>query len=300
MECNKKLIVFEAYEHMTQYGYAKLENLKLNCKLSSLYSEINNYICHLSDRAGLRPCSPLLNKLDLTGSALILQKNIDYLARNNRGLISALYDEVKNMPSFLQIVTDNCLTLEVGNILSTYAPRVGKDSLGLRIDLNTESKYATNPHQEFPSFPYSMRGVVVWISLTETNLNTGGIDLVPKSHINGTIPLTGDIDEESIRLKHGDLQYAQKASSMNQDCLDRMNFSPIFSQPGDVYLIDFFTVHRTRAPLPDSLPRLTIQARYYDPYEDFLDWKILSKKQVPIKQPLKTMKLLEEFNSYEK
>lgn len=295
MTHNKNLTTFDTVEAMKECGYIKLYSLDLKDKISDLYSDINTYLCHLARQSSLSACEQLLDETDLIESSSILQNNIDYISRNNRTLIAALYDEVKNMPSFLQIVTDKYLKLEVGKILSSSSPRVGKDSLGMRIDLNSESKYATNPHQEFPSFPYSMRGVVVWISLTETNLETGGIDLVPKSHINGVIPLTGDWEEETRRLKMGDFQYAQKSSSMSQDCLEKMNFLPIFSQPGDVYLIDFFTVHRTRQSLSNSPPRLTIQARYYDPYEKFLDWKISKNKQLSIKQPLKTMSLLKEF-----
>ena len=287
------------FEFMNKYGYVKIENICLNEKIFILYKDINNYLIYLSKGDSNLLSSDQLNSNDLITSSHILQENISRLAITNRSLISALYDEIKNMPSFLQLVTDQSLQNEVSKILNTSSPRVGKDSLGMRIDLDTETKYATNPHQEFPSFPYSMKGVVVWISMTETNLETGGIDLIPKSHKNGAIPLTGDFDEEIKRIKDGDLQYAQKASSMKKNFLDGLTFSKLLSQPGDIYLIDYFTIHRTRLPLSKSPPRLTVQARYYDPCDDFLDWKILHNKSLPIKHPLKTMSYLQEFYLHE-
>ncbi|MEE2605347.1 MAG: hypothetical protein VYB19_04240 [Bacteroidota bacterium] len=258
------------FEFMNKYGYVKIENICLNEKIFILYKDINNYLIYLSKGDSNLLSSDQLNSNDLITSSRILQENISRLAITNRSLISALYDEIKNMPSFLQLVTDQSLQNEVSKILNTSSPRVGKDSLGMRIDLDTE-----------------------------TNLETGGIDLIPKSHKNGAIPLTGDFDEEIKRIKDGDLQYAQKASSMKKNFLEGLTFSKLLSQPGDIYLIDYFTIHRTRLPLSKSPPRLTVQARYYDPCDDFLDWKILHNKSLPIKHPLKTMSYLQEFYLHE-
>lgn len=52
----------------------------------------------------------------------------------------------------------------------------------------TGGGYGLEMHQDWPSMATSNKGVIVWISLYDTNINTHGMILAPRSHKNGPLP----------------------------------------------------------------------------------------------------------------
>lgn len=52
----------------------------------------------------------------------------------------------------------------------------------------TGGGYGLEMHQDWPSMATSNNGVIVWVSLYDTNVNTHGLILAPGSHKNGPLP----------------------------------------------------------------------------------------------------------------
>lgn len=52
----------------------------------------------------------------------------------------------------------------------------------------TGGGYGLDLHQDWPSMATSDNGVICWISLFDTNINTHGITVVPGSHAGGSLP----------------------------------------------------------------------------------------------------------------
>jgi len=281
-----------------ELGYAKVSSCQTKHLARLLLIEVQSCLESLVERPELLTPLPKTNITpNIDSIANIVQKNIATTASLNRQAISTLYDETKNMTSFFNLITCQEVIESAKLLMNTCHPRLGKDSVGMRIDFGSETKYNTLPHQEFPSFPYSLTGLVAWISLTETSAITGGIDVAPGSHKLGVLPLKGDMAEQQARLERGDLQFAQKASSIPEEIVSSLSFKSVESSPGDIIFMDFLTVHRTRAAPETADPRLTIQSRLYSPDDKFFKWKTANSINARIKYPLDTMVLFNEFNS---
>lgn len=284
-------------KEFAELGYTKVSSCQTKRLVSLLLIEVQSCLESLVERPELLTPLPKTNAIPIIDSiANIVQGNIATTASLNRQAISTLYDETKNMTSLFHLICCKEIIEPAKLLLKTSHPRLGKDSVGMRIDLSTETKYNTLPHQEFPSFPYSLTGLVAWISLTETSAITGGIDVAPGSHKLGVLPLEGDMAEQQARLERGDLQFAQKASTIPEEILSTLKFESLQSSPGDIILMDFLTVHRTRAAPETIDPRLTIQSRLYSPDDEFFKWKMAKSINARIKYPLEAMALFNEFN----
>ena len=100
-------------------------------------------------------------------------------------------------------------------------------------------------HQDWPSIQGSLDCVVVWVALSPITLRTFPLQVVPGSHLRGHLP--AEVTEHVARVPE-------------RLCPDA-SFVAVTAEPGDVVLMNSWTVHRTGVDGCTGL-RLAASTRY--------------------------------------
>lgn len=179
------------------------------------------------------------------------------IASVNRAWAAEVYDAVKQIPAFMQLVSHE-KNAEIFNTLRPEStPGLAAGGYGIRIDFPSEDKYRAFWHQEFPAQLRSPDGVVFWTPLLPVTPEMGPVEICPGSHAEGIVPVERD--------DGGVGRTGAYALRLNDEANRLSRYSPVapLSQPGDLILMDFLTLHQSGANRA-AYPRWSIQFRWFN------------------------------------
>jgi hypothetical protein len=179
------------------------------------------------------------------------------IARANRALAAEVYDAVKQIPTFMQLVCHEKNADVFQTLRPNCLPGLAAGGYGIRIDFPSEDKYKTYWHQEFPAQLRSPDGVVFWSPLLPVTSEMGPVEICPGSHAEGIIPV--ERDDGGVG-KTG--AYALRLND-EENRLSRYSSIAPLSKPGDLILMDFLTLHQSGTNRA-AYPRWSIQFRWFN------------------------------------
>jgi ectoine hydroxylase-related dioxygenase (phytanoyl-CoA dioxygenase family) len=197
-----------------------------------------------------------LRDMDVDGNEMSISSAVMDLASINRESLGQVYDAIKQIPEFMQLVTLSKNFELFSLIRKNSMAGLAANSYGIRIDLPSEEKYRTLWHQEFPAQLRSLNGLVFWSPLVDITKDLGPVKLLDKSHMQGVLPVYQDNNDGrsgaySLRLR--DENEIVSKFEIVEPCL----------KVGDLLVMDFNLVHCSGVNKSDS-PRFSVQFRLFD------------------------------------
>jgi ectoine hydroxylase-related dioxygenase (phytanoyl-CoA dioxygenase family) len=220
----------------------------------------------LMDKIAVNLYSEYENKLISNEEFAIksLQEKIIFLSTHASELTTKLINSTMYTTEFYDFCINSQILEKCKPLLSTKKSEpvtVTLSSPNLRVDLpskfsNEESKYTLGWHQESAYFTKGVShtaGLVIWVPLFSVNEVNGSVELIPDSHINGSVPHTSCyMDKENNRNLRKTAEFTVDTKNTGS-CILTM-------EPGGFAIFDFNLIHRS-SPNNSELPRLTIQFR---------------------------------------
>ncbi|MDA8741693.1 phytanoyl-CoA dioxygenase family protein [Amylibacter sp.] len=198
-----------------------------------------------------------------------MTKGIMTIKNANRDWAAEIYDAVKQIPSFMQLVSDEKNSQIFKKLRPNSTPGLAAGGYGIRIDFPSDEKYRTYWHQDFPAQLRSVDGIVYWTPLIPVTHELGPVEIAIGSHAEGIIPVSSD---DGGVGKTG--AYALRLDNEESRLSKYNNISPT-SKPGDLILMDFLTLHQSGNNYA-NYPRWSIQFRWFN-FEDPIGQKIAWK-----------------------
>ena len=191
------------------------------------------------------------------------------LTKSDRKRGGEVYDAVKQIPAFMRLVSDvrNDILFRAMRLASE--PGLAAGGYGIRIDSPLEEKFKASWHQEFPAQLRSLDGIVFWSPLAAVTPEIGPVEIAVGSQKEGVIPV---FEDDAGIGKSG--AYALRLDNEAERLSRYPHIAPV-TEPGDLILMDFLTLHRSGANLSNR-PRWSMQWRMFnfaDPVGLKLGWK---------------------------
>lgn len=191
------------------------------------------------------------------------------LIARNRAWGGEVYDAVKQIPAFMRLVAKAENDALFRALRPGSLPGIAAGGYGIRIDNPGEEKFRAQWHQEFPSQLRSSDGIVFWTPLLPVTRAMGPVQIAEGSQVEGPIPV----------YRHGKGVGATGAYALHLDRgeerLARYRHVAPLSQPGDLIVMDFMTLHQS-GENTSAIPRWSIQFRlfnYADPLGIRIGWR---------------------------
>jgi hypothetical protein len=238
----------EIINSLNEQGYAKIENSIPQGLIISLWEEMHEVGKIIAERLSLELGH--FENPDQSAKEFLL------LSSKKRRFISILYDQCKQLPSFLRLATWKGLSEIYGTINGTRLVGIGENSYGVRFDLPNEDQFRSHWHQEFAYNPQSPEGLVFWIPLVDVYQGMGSVEIMRSSNKGGLIEHN---ELEKYSFKRG----LYRVGIPNEEAL--LKIYPVdqpLSNAGDILLMRFDTIHQSGRNVSDRL-RVTLQVRYF-------------------------------------
>ncbi|WP_426123913.1 phytanoyl-CoA dioxygenase family protein [Pararhizobium sp. PWRC1-1] len=239
-----------AREEFAQKGYTILPNFyDADRDIAPILEDIRIIIALICKKYGVEASTETSYEAMTTAYRALIAKN--------RSWGGEIYDAIKQIPSFMRLVSygandDVFRALRPGSI-----PGIAAGGYGMRIDNPGEEKFRAQWHQEFPSQLRSLDGVVFWTPLLPVTADMGPVQIAEGSHAEGLIPVYSD---DAGVGKFG--AYALHLDNAEERLSRYKHVAPL-SKPGDLVLMDFLTMHQSGHNI-SSIPRWSIQFRYFN------------------------------------
>jgi hypothetical protein len=173
-----------------------------------------------------------------------------------------IYDGLKNLPSFYQILSSQRNLDLTANLLNTEFVGVGNRSYGIRIDRPRNEIYNTDWHQDFHTHARSKNGIVFWAPIVDIAPKIGPLKILKDSHQGGYTKLY-DYDPSNT----DDGNYTQRSNAMKIVDIDLLQkkyetLEPLVKE-NDLVVFDYRTIHKSGNNVSDR-NRWSMQIRYFD------------------------------------
>ncbi len=191
------------------------------------------------------------------------------LIAKNRAWGGEVYDAIKQIPAFLQLVSNARNPALFEALRPGSMPGIAANGFGMRIDNPGEEKFRAQWHQEFPSQLRSVDGIVFWTPLLPVSREMGPVQIAEGSHAEGIVPVY--VDDGGVSKSGAYALYLDRA----EERLARYRQVAPLTEPGDLILMDFLTLHQSGHNV-SAFPRWSIQFRYFnfaDPIGVRIGWK---------------------------
>lgn len=194
------------------------------------------------------------------------------LIKINRSYGGEIYDLVKQIPSFLRLISNEKADALFQSIRNTGISGIGTASYGIRIDNPNEDRFRSHWHQEFLFQPQSLDGIVFWTPLLPISEELGPVIILPRSQKNGL-----------CKYSKGNA-YAEKTGAYQIGIYDEEkvieNYEKIapLTKPGDLLLMDFLTIHGSGVNRSNR-SRWSVQNRFFN-YSEPVGMKVGWKASV--------------------
>lgn len=240
--------ISEVTKSLKENGYAKIENFIPLDLISALWREMHE--------VGRLVARQLSLELEEFQSPSKTAAKFLILARLDRKFIAIMYDQCKQMPSFLRLSSWEGFQEIYGSIYGTKIVGIGENSYGVRFDLPNEDKFRSHWHQEYAYNPQSPEGLVFWIPLVIMRQDMGSVEILRGSN------KAGLVDHEKLK-KYSFKNGLYKVGIPDEKLLlDTYEIDTPLSKPGDILLMRFDTIHQSGKNISDYL-RVTLQVRYF-------------------------------------
>ena len=189
----------------------------------------------------------------------LFDSKFNEIIKNDRTFGSLVYDQVKNIPEFLCLMSDPRHSAVFMQLRKNSIPMVAGGGYGIRIDNPNEDKYRAYWHQEYPAQLRSLNGIVFWSPLVQMTKEIGPVQFLPTSHSEGPLAVFQDFGtEEQKRSGAYSLRLGNEAK-----LLEKYNLVAPILELGDVVCVDFLTVHASGYNRSNR-SRWSMQYRYFD------------------------------------
>lgn len=251
--------------------------------IKSLQDDIRSLLCIIMKRFDLEN---LLDEIEAMPYEMFYTKFVKVCPQAHK----VLYDSIKNLPSFLQIVTNLESLSLVRKLLSEQLIGIAARSYGVRIDMPFDREYLTDWHQDFHFHCRSKKGVVLWTPLVDIDFAIGRLQVLPESHQEGVLPL---LIERNGKIREG--QFTRLANSVKikgiESLLTKYEVFEVVCQPGDLLIFDYNLIHKSGINNSQST-RFSVQARYFV-FDD--DWGIKNGWKGSITSNIQYSEIIPEY-----
>ena len=156
----------------------------------------------------------------------------------NRKYGGEVYDAIKQIPSFMRMVSLEKNSEIFMQIRDSAMPGIAAAGYGIRIDNPNEEQYRSLWHYEYRDQLRSIDGVVFWSPLIPITSDLGPVQICPQSHQGGLRRSFVSAPDSSEKTG----AYAMRLENESA-LLDQYEVVAPLSEPGDLILIDFLTLH---------------------------------------------------------
>ena len=151
-----------------------------------------------------------------------------------------MYDAVKQLSAFVRFVTHPEHERLLRQLRGTNLAGVAAGGSGIRIDNPGEEKFRAGWHQDYPAQIRSLDGLVFWSPLLPVTEELGPVEFCLRSHKDGLAPVhTLDMSNPGKSGAYG-LTLVEE-----EKCVSGYQKVAPLTQPGDLVLVDFLTIHRS-------------------------------------------------------
>jgi ectoine hydroxylase-related dioxygenase (phytanoyl-CoA dioxygenase family) len=175
----------------------------------------------------------------------------------NRRYGGEVYDAIKQIPAFMRLVSLQKNDKIFMQLRGVSTPAIAAGGYGIRIDNPHEEKYRSLWHYEYRDQLRSTDGIVFWSPLVRLTDQMGPVQICPKSHLGG-LRRSYTNDPENPE-KTG--AYAMRLEN-EEDLIAQYGIVAPLSEPGDLVLMDFLTLHSSGVNISDR-SRWSMQFRYF-------------------------------------
>jgi hypothetical protein len=244
----------EAIRSFENDGFLKVENFYETELIDELRREIFELIGIVCKDNGISRDS---NHYD----AATFDDGYAALAAADRSLGGLIYDAVKQLSAFQRIIAHHKNPELFGQLRRGALPGLASGGSGIRIDNPGDTTFRSPWHQEYPTQYRSLDGIVFWTPLRSVTADLGPMDLAVGSHKRGIIPVRHDAG-----LPEQSGAYAIRLA--DQSVVDQFDQVSPLSEPGDLLVLDFLTLHRSGVNV-SSNSRWSVQTRWFNFAEEF-------------------------------
>lgn len=194
-------------------------------------------------------CVPSLEMFANDPSYDAFEEGILALARAERGRVGAVYDASMKLVSTRALGVAPSVIRLVEELLGSKLVSISNNII-VRIDLPHEDRFLFDYwHQDYPYSMVSRRGVVLWIPLSPIPNPVGPVEVLPRSHVRGVLPVEVD-GKGGFRV--ADEEFLSELTPVKNE-----------ADLGDVVAFDLLTAHRS-SPNRSRRARWTLSFRYCD------------------------------------
>ncbi len=180
------------------------------------------------------------------------------LIAHDRVLGGVVYDAVKQIPAFIRIVASAKHEAVVRQVRGTDAPVIAAGGYGIRIDNPGEEKFRAGWHQDYPAQIRSLDGLVFWSPLGKVSDELGPVEFCIGSHQDGLVPVHTRDPKDPRKTGAYALVLTDESERIG-----RYEKAAPLTDPGDLVLVDFLTLHRGGHNRTDRA-RWSMQMRWFN------------------------------------
>jgi ectoine hydroxylase-related dioxygenase (phytanoyl-CoA dioxygenase family) len=184
------------------------------------------------------------------------------LADTDRHALARVYDAIRKVAPFWSMTGAPALVEASSQLLASESVGVIFRGNGIRLDLPNEDKWRSGWHQEYHSQMSSVRAVTAWFSLVPVTMDMGPVELLPRSHVEGLLPVRC-LDPMNARKNYAGTFELRDVQGLPS----KYPMAHHETEPGDVIFLDFLTVHQSGYNRAAGRARISCQVRYFDMLE---------------------------------
>lgn len=178
----------------------------------------------------------------------------------NRNYASEVYDAVKQLGSFMQLLSSEHILNTIKQLMPQESlVAIARNGFGIRIDDPYDIKFKTNYHQDYSGQLRSPRGIALWSPLVDITPDIGPVIFAKGSHLSGVFPiLTVDKIHPDIKVNADAYNFANENKLLS--AYERV--APLLDV-GDAIFIDFLNAHCS-GQNKSNHSRWCMQLRYFN------------------------------------
>ena len=176
----------------------------------------------------------------------------------NRKHGAEIYDAIKQIPAFVRLVASPKLEALANVIRDTDLSGVCGGGHGIRIDNPLEEQFRAPWHQDYTAQFRSIDGLVFWSPLARVTAEMGPVEICAGSQREGLIRVHTKDPANPTKTGAYALTLENEAVVVN-----RYEHVAPLTEPGDLLIMDFLTVHRSGANRSNR-SRWSMQIRYFN------------------------------------
>jgi hypothetical protein len=178
---------------------------------------------------------------------------INYSVKKKLNFHSSFYEVVKKIYYFNELLINSKIKKVIKKIFKTSNFGMMNKAYGFRFDYPRDKKFLTQLHQEYTSNLGCSEGVVCISSLNKIKLSSGPIEVFPKTHKLGILPIK--------ILKNNRITKSRKFVLKDEKKFNNLPSKKIMMNETDLLILNFLTLHKSNYNFSKKT-RITFLARY--------------------------------------